>query len=181
MINYRCLALISAISLQACAPCSRGDWGYTIAGGTKEYAVQETRVTPRGVHVDDALNQTPDESIDLLTDHVEQCLPQTIDRSSFVLKIPDNWHWACENSDVVRGKQQLLDSEAPEYGCTAKGIEPQADCPCRWRALIQCPNVIVATPNLYLYQDALIRWVTGSVNPWADEHLAQCASPILPP
>jgi hypothetical protein len=166
------LSSIAAILLCACNECHGEHWGYPISGGTKQYEVHVSESSPAGIPIDGDVDPV---LLDKLTTYVEECLNQPIDRRSFVVKIPTNWHKSCD------GSQQVLDSEAPQSGCAAKGLEPNPECPCRWRALIQCPNVIVSTPNLYIYQDALIRFVTGSTNPWADERLAKCAQPIVQP
>lgn len=166
-----------ALGLIGCAPsqrCLRSAWGYSVEGD-RQYATSPTETSPGGIRFDDSGQAVAGELLDRLTNEVSECLHMSIDRSGFVVKVPADWQPSCD------GSQQLLSAGAPDAGCLAKGQEPVAGCPCRWRAVIQCPNVIVATPSLYLYKDALTRWVTGSANPWASPELAKCAMPSTAP
>lgn len=159
-----------ALFLLGCAPevCNPIRWGYAVAGG-KRYQVGATTLTPGGIHHDggDAA------AIDRLVGEVGDCLKVSIDRSSFTVKVPADWSLSCD------GKQQELSAIAPMSGCDAKDLH--GDCECRWRAVVQCPSTIVATPSLYLFKDALVRFVTGSQNPWADPVLAACVAPTTDP
>jgi hypothetical protein len=171
------LLLLSLLMLtSSCEPsCRAARWGYSISNGVT-YEVAPTSTTPGGIKYDATGQNVPPELIDRLTREVGDCLKMSIDPASFVVKIPAGWSKSCD------GSQEMLPSGAPEIGCMAKGLgDPDPKCPCRWRALIQCPNTIVATPSLYLFKDALTRFVTGSVNPWADPKLVACASPSTPP
>lgn len=163
--------------LAGCAPsseCLRVKWGYMVAHD-QQYPTSPTETTPGGIRFDDSGQAVSGELLDRLTNEVSECLHMSIDRSGFVVKVPADWQPSCD------GSQQVLTAIAPQSGCDAKGMSYDPQCPCRWRAVIQCPNVIVATPSLYLYKDALTRWVTGSPNPWADPALAKCASPSTAP
>lgn len=163
------IALLTVL-LFGCAPevCNPIRWGYAVAHG-QQYAVGAAPFTPGGIRHDGGAAET----IDRLVGEVGDCLKMSIDRSSFVVKVPTDTVLSCD------GKQQELTAIAPMSGCDAKGLT--GACPCHWRAVVQCPNVIVATPSLYLFKDALVRFVTGSQNPWADPALAKCASPSTDP
>ena len=164
--------LLIPMLLAGCAPqvCNPIRWGYAVGRGMA-YDVGGLVASPTGVRVDGAAMFLP--TIDRLTTEVGDCLHISIDRSSFIVKVPTDFGLSCD------GKQQELSALAPMSGCDAKGLA--GGCSCHWRALVQCPNVIVATPSLYLFKDALVRFVTGSSNPWADPELAKCAAPSTDP
>lgn len=155
-------------------PCYPMRWGFAAAHNL-QYPTAPTETTPLGTPVDDSGQNVSGALIDRLTSEVAACLKVSVDPKSFTVKVPADWGLSCD------GSQQVLTAIAPGTGCEAKGMHPDQQCPCRWRVLIQCPNVIVATPSLYLFKDALVRWVTGSRNPWADPELAKCASPTTGP
>lgn len=182
----------------ACGPddsCSSQKWGY--AGHEFDvYDVTHTSKTPKGISFDSSGMHISGELIDRLTDEVETCLngfagtlpedvsrasgcPTTtlnpIDRSRFVVKVASNWQLNCDRTE------QVLPVLAGGAGCVAKGLVPTQSCPCRWRAGIKCPNVLIVTPSFFLYKDVLIRYITGCINPWASPALAECATPTTQP
>lgn len=153
-------------------PCE-AKYGYGhFAGGI---TVQADSVSPGGIRYDSSGQAFYGPLLDRLTDEVAECMLMSIDRSSFKVKVPADWAFSCD------GTQQVLPIIASQGGCLAKGQTPTPDCPCRFRAVVQCPNVIVSTPSLYLYKDALVRWLTGSRNPWADKNLVKCVEPTTAP
>lgn len=152
-----------------CAPIS---WGYLTTNDVS-YQVSALQRTPSGIRYDASGQDFSGALLDRLTAEVEGCLGKPIDRSSFVVKVPADWSLSCDKS------QQVLPSGAPGEGCDAKGLKNA--CPCRWRALIQCPNVIVTTPSLYLYKDALTRWAAHVNEPYSRPELAKCARPTTEP
>jgi hypothetical protein len=163
-------------TVAACAtppPNFASRWGYL---AKDEYRPAPTQVTPKGIHFDPQGQAISGQLIDRLTDEVEQCLQLSLDRGSFNVLVPSDWTLSCD------GSQQVLPAEgAGAMGCLAKRLTPTAECPCRWRAYIKMPNVIVATPSLHLYKDALVRLVVDTDNPWADPKLAKCATPSTDP
>lgn len=166
--------VVALLVLAGCVPevCNPVRWGYMVGHG-KTYDVGPLVQSPAGVRVDAPGGAMFLPTVDRLTAEVSECLRVSIDRSSFLVKVPGDWLLSAD------GTQQELTAIAPGSGCTAKGLTGEQ--PCRWRAVIQCPNVIVATPSLYLFKDALVRFVTGSQNPWADPELAKCAAPSTDP
>lgn len=165
--------------------CSELKWGYA-PGAFDSYEVNSVSVTPSGIAYDDSGLPIDPALIDRLTDEVEQCLSSLqmldcgrvvlpIDRKSFVVKVASDWVISCDKT------QQLLPVLSGDAGCLAKGEQPSDQCPCRWRAGISCPNVLVVTPSFFLYKDVLIRFTTGCRNPWASEALSLCASPSTAP
>ena len=162
---------VALFLLVGCAPVTVQRWGYN---EVPAYTVAASQVSPSGIRFDDSGQHISGPLLDRLTSEVEKCTGH-IDRSSFMVKIPKDWALSCD------GSQQVLSSPAPESGCRTKGLDPTKECPCRWRALIQWPNVIVATPSLYLYKDALSRFVSGSRDPWGDPKLVACVQPTTGP
>lgn len=187
-------------SVTGCASCSEMQWGYS-DGEFSRYSAEGLYQTPEGTLYDPSGLPISPELIDRLTNEVDKCLTAIsptgnlpsdmqsgsrcyqgsfqlpIAKKSFVVKIANDWVLSCD------GTQQLLPDpvKAGPAGCVAKGQTPDAQCPCRWRAGIRCPNVLVVTPSFYLYKDVLIRFVTGCQNPWGNDVLAQCASPSTTP
>ena len=159
------------------------------------YKTNFNQTTPLGIQIDTSNQQIDLNLIDALTAEVEQCLTKNFpnhtlpanvmisgqcavklfdcpfNRSCFKIKIPNDWVWSCDKT------QQLLPYNTPQAGCIAKGLMPNAECPCRWRGGLQ-GNIIVTTPSLIIYKDPLIRLLTGCNNPWSDPILAECASNI---
>lgn len=164
--------VLAALLVVGCAPapCEQ-QYGYYILGDFEGYGVTPTRTTPTGVGVDEEGGAVDLDVLDRKVNEVEWCTEQSIDRSAIRVKVPPGWGPSCDGTDEV------LPLRAPPNGCRQKGLEPDEACPCRWRAVVQCPNVIVTTPNLHLFKDALTRWLTGCDNPWTDPALAECASP----
>lgn len=157
-----------------CTICDETQWGYAY-GAFDHYDVRPTDITAKGIMFDPSGMPIAPALIDRLTDEVEACLSISIIRTSFVVKVANDWIINCD------GTQQLLPVLAGSAGCIAKGLTPSEQCPCRWRAGIECPNAIVTTPSFYLYKDALTRFVTGNMDPWASPELAVCASPSTTP
>lgn len=187
------LATFLSVGLSACSdskPCINYNYQSQF-----NYQINATLITPKGIQVDPTGQTISLKLIDQKFDEVEKCLTDTfgnpahipsdlalkaqcenstfdlpIHRSCITVKIPNDWLWNCD------GTEQLLPALAPQSLCNAKGLSKDPNCPCRWRAGIQDDFVIVATPDLYLIKDPLIRIATGCNNPWIDE-LAKCAAP----
>jgi hypothetical protein len=164
-----CLVLVIG-----CAPVREQMWAYNPP--VHPYDVHAMSVTPQGIHFDPSGQDISGALIDRLTDEVEMCLQKSIDRGSFVVKIPSNWSLSCDKT-----QQLLTGDDAPNSGCDAKGLPNKEGCPCSWRARMQWPNVVVTTPSFYLYKDALTRFVTRIQNPWADPWAVKCVTPSTSP
>jgi hypothetical protein len=182
----RTVAIATAL-LAGCSVCSETQWGYE-DGTFDAYSIGALERTPGGVMYDASGTGVSAATVDQITDKVETCLrplagtsppgafcegrivPASIDRSSFRLKIAADSVIGCSG-------QEVLPVVAPSSGCEAKGETPTAACPCRWRAGIRCPNILIVTPNFVEYRDVLIRFVTGCADPWANPELSVCASP----
>jgi hypothetical protein len=161
---------LSLLLITACepAPCE-SQWGYLLRGDYPAYTFEATYRTRSGIEVDTSSNEYPRAlatSVDIAVGQLEACLETSIDRSSFRVKIPDDWSYSCDGSDEV------LPFTAVTGMC--KGKTATEECPCRYRAIVQCPDIVVVTPNLLLFKDALTRLLTGSVDPWSDPQLSSC-------
>jgi hypothetical protein len=170
----RALGVLFMCAASGCepAPCEQR-WGYRLRGDSPAYAFQPTLRTPEGIEVDASANPHPGAlaaRVALAVDQLEACLETPIERRTLRVKVPDDWGPSCDGSDEV------LPFVAAVGEC--KGKTATETCPCRYRAIVQCgePCIVVATPNLLLFKDALTRLVTGSADPWGDERLAPCLS-----
>jgi hypothetical protein len=103
---------------------------------------------------------------DCIVDHID--FPLNL--SCATIKVVNDWQWSCD------GKWQLLGASAtaPQELCSSKGLSPDPNCPCRWRAGLQDGNIVV-TPDLRMLADPLIRLATGCNNPWGHTLLSMCA------
>lgn len=192
------LSLLSSVT--DCGPtCSEDKWGYATHTFDNHSLGQTLLKTPKGISYDPSGLPISPQLIDRLTDEVEACLqknygtaplpqatasaaycvaqtkPVVIDRSSFVVKVVNDWLPSCDKS------QQLLPNLVNPTSCLAKGLTPIADCPCRWRAGIKCSNILIVTPSFYLYKDVLIRFSATCMDPWNDPVLSVCATPSTAP
>lgn len=190
--------------------CNYLHWGYSYQE-FEHYDVNADHITPDGTLFDPTGQSISPLLIDRLTGEVSDCLldafpdkilPSSVtaenasycnkntlgsgtdhsldlplDKTSIMVKIPNDWVYSCD------GTQQLLPTPviAGGEGCSEKGLDPDEFCPCRWRAGIKCPNIMITPPSFYLFKDALIRYLTGCSNPWASPELAKCANPTTLP
>lgn len=165
------------------------DWGF-------DYQVEPNHTTDYGIRVDTSgvkYSQEIFDMMDQMTIDVESCLaeefpdgknpdggwcqesqfsPKT-DKECLQVKIPKSWHLSEETG------HQLLKDVAPGEGCKAKGLD--ASDGCYWRAGLQDGCKVITTPNLYLYKDPLIKFITTCDNVWYVEKFAKCASPKVEP
>lgn len=188
------LILLLSLTLLSCSvnPCwtPHYNWGFN-------YEVTPTQSTPQGIQIDTTgqdLDPRIFEMIDTMTEEVLTCLEKNFSNGSLVkikiagfckkdvfipivnkvclvVKIPDDWH-----QSLMDPKQQVLANEASCEGCdVSKGCDPTK--PCYWRAGLQDGHIVITTPNLYLYKDPLIKYITGCDSVWNVPELAECASP----
>ena len=187
--------LLSSCSLEFTHPCTtynHYDWGF-------DYDVYPSRTTDNGILLDDSgqsLDQDVLNMIDIMTEEVIDCLdnefpngdltdikdsgycPNTLfdscpDKSCLHVKIPSDWEWSND--------QQLLQDLAPDDACVAKGLTADSDNPCKWRGGLQDGYAIITTPNLIIYKDPLIKFITGCDSVWYEPRLAKCAHPGVEP
>jgi len=91
-------------------------------------------------------------------------------RSCYTVLLPDDWRVACEDPE------QQVYGHAPQEACDAKGFEADLNCPCGWRTSLQSGNVIVTTPNLYMFRQSVVELLTGYAPyyAWQDKSLIPC-------
>lgn len=153
------------------------------------YTVQYSAVTPKGTQVDGNLDLA---EIDRRIDQVEQCLQHItvlpiqahclatnfdhqIHRNFLGVKLAPDWHWT-DNACDGNPQQVFACGKAPAALCEAKGLTVSEACPCCWRGVVQDNSVIVTTPNMHLFDETLIRIVTGCNYIW-DNELVGCYTP----
>ena len=172
--------LLCGLVLAACAPPREAKWGYA-NGAFDRYTVTSIQKTPKGIAFDPSGLPINPLLIDRLVDEVEACLGMSVDRSVFTVKVAADWVPSCGGPSWP-APQELLPVETQDpSGCLAKGLTPTPQCPCRWRAGVKFPNIIVTTPAFYLFKDALLRWLTGVINVWGNLAFAECAAPTTLP
>lgn len=170
----------TALTNCSISTCSETKWGYSYSEFDR-YDVVLDHTTTAGTLYDPSAQNISPLLIDRLTHEVDVCLTDLgyspINYQSFSVKVVGDWVLNCSGT-----QQELPDPVwAGNGGCVSKGQAPSIACPCRWRAGIKCPNIILTTPSFYLYKDALTRFVVGTDNPWASPELAKCASPSTTP
>jgi hypothetical protein len=160
------------------------------------YSVNYDARTPSGIAVDSSGQQVSMQDIDARVDAVITCLaakyPQglpadtmkassclysniLVDRASLGVKVAPDWHvTAPECSDVAwGGAMQVFPCTIDKALCDAKHLNLDPSCPCECRSAVLDNHVIVTTPDLYLFDDALIRVLTSCNDIWTTE-LASC-------
>lgn len=159
--------VLVSVLIAACAPAPFGQaYGYYL-DRDPSYSVNPV-ASPGGVRYDSEVGDLLDVSqLDFLTDQLEACLERSIDRTSFIVKIPNDWSYSCDGTEEVLPFISIVDK-------SCKGKDATEECPCRYRAVLQEPNVVVVTPNLKLYRDALSRLLLDTSNTWNDPNIAGC-------
>lgn len=150
--------------------CTQAAWeqrfGYYL-DRSPSYSINPV-ASPGGVRYDNEVGDLLDvQQLDFLTDQLEACLERSIDRNSFVVKIPDDWSYSCDGTEEVLPFVSVFDK-------SCKGKTATEECPCRYRAVLQEPNVVVTTPNLKLYRDALSRLILNTAVTWDNPEIASC-------
>lgn len=159
----------------------------------KKYEFNYDIITAQGIKVDTGGQDVDFDLLDKMTNEVQKCLLKTFGRNGKIptriqkeaycseiefdpkikkeclnIKIPTNWIWSNTQYNM-----QLLNDNAPFEGCARKG-QKKEDGPCKWRAGISDSNIIVVTPNLYLYKDPLVKLITSCMGPWENKELSNC-------
>lgn len=180
--------------------CNQPDCYWNNYRNITGYNINPSTETPNGIAVDTSGFDVDLEEIDRQVDSLENCLrtafaenpfideetaelqdcridgyefrtefdPEiTINRDCLVVKIATDW------SVSPCSGQQVFPCNIDPAVCEAKGIEVTEECPCMCRSMIQDENVIITTPDLYLFRGELARMITGCNNPWFDP-VSQC-------
>lgn len=160
--------LLATVLIAACTPAAwEIRFGYYL-DRSPNYPIANIVASPGGVRYDSEVGELLDVvELDWMTDSLEACLERSIDRSSFVVKIPSDWTYSCDGTEEVLPFVSVVDR-------TCKGRTATEACPCRYRAVLQEPNVVVATPNLKLYRDALSRLLLNTSETWSNPEISPC-------
>lgn len=155
-----------------------------------DYEITINSLTPNGINVDDSgffvdlneLDRQVDEmeicvqnafadGIDLETAQAQDCRMEgwnyrtdffgiSVKRECLIVKIALDWYTSrCSG-------QQVFPCDINPQVCIDKGLEITNECPCQCRSMIQDENIIITTPDLYLFRGELARMMTGCNNPW---------------
>lgn len=166
VLGLACFACTQA-PLEECPSPELVDWGF-------DYPIKYDSVSPAGIPVDSSgqvLGAEFYDVLDQMTFEAEACLDRPVLRYCLSVKIPNDWFLSQD------GRQQLLADAAPLEGCEAKGLDTSQGC--FWRAGVQRGRHIIATPNLFLYKDALAKFITGREYVWNE--FPECLSPGVDP
>lgn len=160
--------LLATILITACTPAAwEIRFGYYL-NRSPNYPLANVVTSPGGVRYDSEVGDLLDvQQLDFLTDSLETCLERSIDRSTFIVKIPADWTYNCDGTEEVLPFVSVVDR-------SCKGKDATVECPCRYRAVLQEPNVVVVTPNLKLYRDALTRLLLNTSNTWDNPEISPC-------
>lgn len=162
----------AAILLVAACAAKQGPDGRLAYWGKFDYPTAPVETTAKGIRYDPSGLPISGALIDRLTDEVEACLERPVDRASFVVKVAADSSLSCSKD------QEVLPVVA---GSMCKGMAGTPDCPCKWRAAVLLPNILVTTPSMYLLKDAMVRFLTRSRDPWSDPALVLCVAPTTDP
>lgn len=164
-----------------------------------DYEISINSITPNGVNVDDSGFYVDLEEIDRQIDEMETCVQNAL-AGGIDLAIArtqgcrdESWNYRVDFSGISVLRECLTVKIAPDWYvshcsedymeifpcdispqvCIDKGLEITDECPCRCRSAIQDENIVITTPNLYLFRGELARMITGCNNPWFSP-ISQC-------
>lgn len=171
-------------------PCGRY---LTLASDVTAYEFAATATTAGGISVDASINvdlaalERRVRAIDSCVQRQATKIPSMTDKQKLNWGCVGQWQGGpiqplkldCLRIKVVpsvaskcQSDWQLLPDRAPDAACIAKGLHPTADCPCRWRTVLQGDRTVVTPPAMYLWP--VVQMMTGCSNFWASP-LAECA------
>ena len=144
------------------------------SGGYKEPL---TRIDGIAEDVSDCLRETfPDDKLppevvrDAMCSALEFDVESLDARGCWQVKIDPEWIMSCSGHQVL--SQGPPGNENKQ--CGGKAAVATRDCPCRYRVAVQ-GRTFVATPDLDLLADGLVRATTSCKNPWGHPALSRCA------
>lgn len=180
--------LLTCLMLFACRsdpPCYDNHYSDVVS-----FSTQPNTKTPSGIQVDTSGFSVDLAAIDTKVLNVENCLKAkypngvlppdvvvngqcirntfdtTIHRDCMRVKIASDWHVGCSG-------EQVFPCNVPIKLCEDKGImidphckqgqapSPDCPCPCECRSAIEQNDTVITTPDLRLFDDALMRLTTG--------------------
>ena len=179
--------IIILLMFWICQGCGPSKCANTVVPEFYDYKFKPNMTTEAGYKVDTSGQKIDISTIDTRVEATLSCLdnvdfgkiegaycyqtikyPAVCIEDCLKIKITKAWDWSCD------GKYQLLRKSAPIEGCLQKGFEEDPDCPCRWRAGIQNPGIVVVPPDMALFEGTIVQWITGCINPWGDVQLKEC-------
>jgi hypothetical protein len=194
---WRKLVLVFGLAGCAANPYDRNNYQ-----NVSNYSIKVNSYTAKGIAVDTSGQQISLLDMDARTDNVEACLSKLypngmlpsnvvskgsclyhsfnthIERQYIQVKIADDWFLtplAC--SIPGYGQQEVLKgAPADQKLCEAKGLVVTQQCQCYYRDVVQDQSDIVTTPNLHMFDEALIKIVTSCGFTWIPG-LQECYSP----
>lgn len=157
-----------------------------------QYEIAVNSVTPGGVNVDDSGFFVDLEELDRQINEMEICVQNALSGGIDMATAEtqdcriDGWDYRTDFVDISVRRECLTVKISPDWRvstcseeymevfpceinpqvCIDKGLEITDECPCMCRSTIQDENVVVTTPNLYLFRGELARQMTGCNNPW---------------
>jgi hypothetical protein len=146
-----------------------------------DYRIHTDTVTAAGFRIDSSGYLLTREYLSVVDDRllaIEQCMQEVdpnldaIDRDCFTMKLVKPEHSACSP------EEEFLHVEAPRVLCEEKGLQPNPECPCRWRTAVQDHDVLIVPfaedPKKLNLWDA-VRIHTGYNDVWSTK-FARCAA-----
>lgn len=171
-----------------CCSCDCYDCYHNYYQNITNYEVNPNTITPGGIQVDTSDFEVDLEEIDRQVDYLENCMQENFSSPDFevsgeVLDQQECWNEDLSPDIIVRrdclivkiapdwfvspcSGQQVFECNIRDSVCEDKGLEITDECPCMCRSTIQDENVIITTPDLYLFRGELGRMVTSCNNPW---------------
>jgi hypothetical protein len=145
------------------------------------YRIHTDTVTAAGFRIDSSGYLLTHEYLSAVDDRlleIEKCMQTVdpkldpIDRDCFTIKLVEPVHSICSP------EEEFLPVEAPRALCEDKGLEPNPECPCRWRTAVQDHDVLIVPfapdPRKLNLWDT-VRIHTGINNVWPTP-FAKCAA-----
>lgn len=180
--NWRRQSLLGLVSVTlSCAPCYDSDQpNYT------NYTIEAHERSKMAYGIDDPLHQLDRQRLDSIMAATLSCVKRV-----WPLSPDESSRSECMGSPVLEIRSCLTIKAAPDWiispctgneefghapdaSCEAKGETPTAECPCRFRAIIQDNCSIVTAPNMEILSGQFVTLLTGCVNAWVGP-LAECA------
>jgi len=118
----------------------------------------------------DTVDEKITKTVECLDDNFPKYRAGNVGRECFVIYIPNDWRYACQDSE-----QQIFGKISQE-ACAMKGFEENPDCPCGLRVAVQSGKYIVTTPNLFLFRSGVAEFLTGwsSNYQWENKKMIEC-------
>jgi hypothetical protein len=174
-----CVLLVSIASCSVLVPHMR--YARNNFANITGYRIHTDAVSAAGFRIDSSGYPLTREYLSVVDDRllaIEQCMQEVdpkldaIDRDCFTIKLVKPEHSVCSP------EEEFLPVEAPRVLCEEKGLQPNPECPCRWRTAVQDHDVLIvpfaSDPKKLNLWDA-VRIHTGYNDVWSTP-FARCAA-----